>query len=205
MDELDKEVQEQEIAEETLDTANAEGIVAGAPPKKSIGREILEWVLVVVVAVAAALLIRTFVFEPVRVDGNSMNNTLHNQDYMIVTKYQYLFADPQRFDVVVCHYPNRGNTNFVKRIVGVPGDTVAMQDGVLYVNGEAQEEDYITYKANYNMAETLVEEGHYFVLGDNRANSNDSHAPGVGQLERGQIVGKVRLVVWPFSDFRVIH
>lgn len=174
-------------------------------PKKSLGREILEWVMVVVVAVVAALVIRTFIFEPVRVDGGSMLNTLHNNEYMIVTKYQYLFADPERFDIVICHYPDRAGTNFVKRVVGIPGDTVAMQDGILYINGEAVIEEYIDYKANYNMGEITVEEGHYFVLGDNRSSSNDSHVSSVGQLERSQIVGKVRLVAWPFSDFRIIH
>lgn len=198
--------------EDALKEAGAEGAVMDAadapgeePKKKSIGREILEWVMVVVVAVVAALVIRTFIFEPVRVDGNSMLNTLHDNEYMIVTKYQYLFDDPERFDVVICHYPGRGATNFVKRVVGVPGDTVAVMDGVLYVNGEAIDEPYIDYKPNYTMQTQLVEEGHYFVLGDNRANSNDSHAPGVGQLTRNQIVGKVRLVAWPFSQFRTIH
>jgi len=176
---------------------------AGKEKKKSLGREIVEWVLVVVVAVAAALVIRTFVFEPVRVDKNSMINTLHHNEYMIVTKYQYLFDDPERFDIVICHYPGRGNTNFVKRVVGIPGDTVAMRGGVLYVNGEPVEEEYIDYPANYEMAEVTVEEGHYFVLGDNRASSNDSHI--IGLLTRSQIVGKVRLVAWPFSEFRVIQ
>lgn len=173
--------------------------------KKSMGREIFEWIMVVVVAVAAALVIRTFVFEPVRVDGNSMLETLHDNEYMIVTKYQYLFGDPERFDVVICRYPDRGNTNFVKRVVGVPGDTVEVRGETLYVNGEAISEDYIVHKPNYIYGPVTVEEGHYFVLGDNRSNSNDSHASGVGQLERNQIMGKVRLVAWPFSDFRVIE
>lgn len=191
--------------QDAVASARADAMAMEAPAKKSIGREILEWVLVIVVAVGAALLIRTFIFEPVRVDGSSMLNTLHDKEYMIVTKYQYLFNDPDRYDVVICHYPNRGNTNFVKRIVGIPGDTVAVMDGTLYVNGEAVDEPYIDYRPNYAMQEVTVEEGHYFVLGDNRSNSNDSHAPGVGQLERGQIVGKVRLVVWPLSSIRTIH
>lgn len=191
--------------EEPIASASASEPMAVGPEKKSLGREILEWLLVIVVAVVAALLIRTFLFEPVRVDGNSMQNTLHDREYMIVTKYQYLFNDPQRFDVVICHYPGRGNTNFVKRIVGIPGDRVAVQNGLLYVNGEAVEEPYIDYRPNYSMEEIVVEEGHYFVLGDNRSNSNDSHAPGVGQLTRDQIRGKVRLVVWPISEFRTIQ
>lgn len=187
------------------DAIEAEQAQEEEPKKKSLGREILEWVLVIVVAVAAALLIRTFIFEPVRVDGSSMLNTLHDNEYMIVTKYQYLFRDPERFDVVICHYPGRGNTNFVKRIVGIPGDTVAMQDGVLYVNGEAVDEPYIDNKADYNMAPQLVEEGHYFVMGDNRPHSNDSHVRTVGQLTRDQIVGKVRVVAWPISAWRTIR
>ncbi len=170
--------------------------------KKSVGREIFEWVMVVIVAVAAALLIRTFIFEPVRVDGNSMQSTLHDNEYMIVTKYQYLFSDPERFDVVICRYPGRGNTNFVKRVVGIPGDTIEVRNQMLYVNGEAIEEDYIDHKPDYNYGPVTVEEGHYFVLGDNRSNSNDSHI--IGQLERNQIVGQVRLVAWPFSDIRTI-
>lgn len=211
MDELNTQTpQEEEGAQASAETVSAtnmgdETALPDAPPKKSMGREILEWVLVFVVAIGAALLIRTFIFEPVRVDGNSMLNTLHDNEYMIVTKYQYLFDDPDRYDVVICHYPGRGNTNFVKRIVGIPGDTVAVQDGVLYVNGEAVDESYIDYKPNYSYPETLVEEGHYFVLGDNRSSSNDSHVSSVGQLERNQIMGKVRLVAWPFSDFRVIR
>lgn len=192
-------------ADALLEEAAETELEAGGPQKKSVMREIVEWILVIVVAVAAALLIRTFIFEPVRVDGNSMLNTLHDKEYMIVTKYQYLFDDPQRFDVVICHYPGRGNTNFVKRVVGIPGDTVAVSNGTLYVNGEAIDEPYIDYKPDYVYPETTIKEGHYFVLGDNRSASNDSHAPGVGQLERGQIMGKVRLVVWPFSDFRTIH
>ncbi len=172
--------------------------------KKSVGREIFEWIMVVVIAVAAALLIRTFVFEPVRVDGNSMLNTLHNNEYMIVTKYQYLFDDPQRFDVVICHFPGRGGTNFVKRIVGVPGDTVEIRDETLYVNGEAIDEPYIDFRP-VAMAPVTVQEGHYFVMGDNRSNSHDSRAADVGQLQRDQIMGKVRLVAWPFSEFRSIQ
>lgn len=173
--------------------------------KKSVGREIFEWIMVIVVAVVAALVIRTFIFEPVRVDGSSMLNTLHDNEYMIVTKYQYLFADPERYDIVICHYPGRGNTNFVKRVVGIPGDTVAVQGGVLYVNGEAVEEPYISAPMLSSMPETVVEEGHYFVMGDNRNNSNDSRSSGVGQLTRSQIRGQVRLVAWPFSEFRLIE
>ena len=152
--------------------------------KKTLGREILEWVLTIAVAIALAL--------------------VHNE-FMVVTKYDYLFDDPERFDVIVCYYPGGDHTYRVKRVVGIPGDTVAMRNGVLYVNGEAVEESYIDYPANYEMAETVVEEGHYFVLGDNRASSKDSHVSTVGQIPREDIKGHVRLVIYPFNAIRTIQ
>ena len=130
-----------------------------------MGQEILSWVLTILVAVIAALVIRSFVFEPVRVDGSSMDDTLANGEIMFVSKFDYsstwitlswqsneakenapritLFGNPQRFDVVICRYPGRGDTNFVKRVVGLPGDTIELKDGYLYVNGDRYEEPYI--------------------------------------------------------------
>ena len=107
-------------------------------PKKPLWREILEWVVTLAAAVAIALVIRTFIFEPVRVDGHSMDNTLANGEVMFVTKPEYLFGDPERFDVVICHYPGRGSTNFVKRVVGLPGERLAIHDDVIYIDGKAQ-------------------------------------------------------------------
>ena len=141
--------------------------------KKSVGREILEWVLTILVAVVAALIIRSFVFEPVRVDGASMNDTLADGEIMFVSKLDYAstwlslpwqsdeakesmprlatgFGSPSRFDVVIARYPGRGDTNFVKRLIGLPGDRVRIEDGYLYVNGEKYEESYINdaYRTN---------------------------------------------------------
>ena len=132
-----------------------------AKSKKTLTREILEWVLTIVVAVVIALPIRAFGFELVRVDGESMDNTLANGEIMFVTKYDYASTwlcfpwqdaeskekaarittggNPQRFDVVICRYPGRGDTNFVKRVVGLPGDTIEIRDGYLYVNGDRYE------------------------------------------------------------------
>ena len=164
--------------------------------------EVLSWILTLLGAVALALLIRTVLFEPVRVIGHSMLDTLQDGEVMFVTKLDYLTGDPQRFDVVICHYPNR-TENFVKRVVGLPGDTLAVTEGKLYVNGEEISESYITYPPRYTLPELTVPEGQYFVLGDNRANSNDSHL--LGPLKRSQIVGHVRAVVFPFSKWRGIE
>ena len=194
--------------------------------KKTVGQEILSWVLTLLVAVIAALLIRSFIFEPVRVDGHSMDDTLADGEIMFVTKFDYSttwlclpWADaeasekspritfggnPQRFDVVICRYPGRGATNFVKRVVGLPGDTIQLTDGYLYVNGEKYEEPYINDEYRTGRMNTFgpytVPEGKYFVMGDHRNNSNDSRS--VGAIERTMIVGHVRQVLFPFGNWR---
>lgn len=171
--------------------------------KKTPKQELIEWIVTIAAALAIAFVIRTFLFEPVRVEGGSMSNTLLDGEIMFVTKPEYLSGDPERFDVVICHYPDRGNTNFVKRVVGLPGDTVEIKDGYLYVNGEKYEEDYLTYRPNYTMSAYTVPDGMYFVLGDNRSNSNDSHI--IGPVSRDMIIGHVRQVIWPLDSWRTIE
>ena len=197
--------------------------------KKSVKREILEWILTLVVAVLIALPIRAFVFELVRVDGGSMDNTLANGEIMFVTKYDYASTwlclpwqdaetqeqakrittggEPERFDVVICRYPGRGGTNFVKRIVGLPGDTVELRNGYLYVNGEMYEEPYIddAYRSGWlnTFGPYTVPESEYFVMGDHRNNSNDSRSQ--GPITRDMIIGHVRTVLFPFNKIRGIN
>jgi signal peptidase I len=194
--------------------------------KKSLTREILEWILTIVVAIAIALPIRAFGFELVRVDGESMDNTLANGEIMFVTKYDYASTwlsfpwqddeskekatrittggNPQRFDVVICRYPGRGDTNFVKRVVGLPGDTIEIRDGYLYINGDRYEEPYISDEYRSGRLNTFgpytVPAGEYFVMGDHRNNSNDSRSQ--GPIERSMIIGHVRQVVFPFGQWR---
>ena len=146
--------------------------------KRTVGQEILSWVLTILVAVVAALVIRSAVFEPVRVDGESMDDTLANGEIMFVSKFDYsstwlclpwqsteskesaprftLGGNPQRFDVVICRYPGRGDTNFVKRVVSLPGDKVELQDGYLYVNGEKYDEPYINDEYRTGRLNTLA-------------------------------------------------
>ncbi len=196
-------------------------------PKKSVWREIMEWILTLVVAVVLALVIRTFVFEFVKVEGESMLDTLNNGEVMLVTKYQYasawlcfpwqsdaekeaaprytLFGDPERFDVVICRYPGRGNQDFVKRVIGIPGDTIELVNGVLFVNGYEYDEPYISdaYRAGYiNNGKWTVGEGEYFVMGDHRNNSNDSRY--IGAISRDMIIGRVARVIWPLSGWRSV-
>ena len=197
--------------------------------KKTLTREILEWVLTILVAVVIAIPIRAFGFELVRVDGESMDNTLANGEIMFVTKYDYASnwlsfpwqddeskekatrittgGNPQRFDVVICRYPGRGDTNFVKRVVGLPGDTIEIRNGYLYINGDRYEESYISEEYRSGRLNTFgpytVPEGEYFVMGDHRNNSNDSRSQGT--ISRNMIIGHVRTVLFPFGSIRGIR
>ena len=166
-------------------------------PKKSWQRELLEWVGVLAAAVVIAFVVRTFLFEFVRVDGSSMYPTLRDGEFMFVSKWEYtLGGDPELFDVVICRYPNRGNTNFVKRVVGLPGDTVEIKSGFLIVNGVIYPEKYLSERTVSNFGPYTVPEGQYLLFGDNRNNSNDSRNPAVGALDRDMITGHVLGVMW---------
>lgn len=191
-----------ETAQESVSTPVKSSNKKGKP-KKSMQREIFEWVMVFVCALAMAFVLRTFVFEPVSVDGRSMMNTLQDHEYMIATKFDYLNSDPERFDIVICHYPNR-TENFVKRIIGLPGETIELREGELYVNGEFVEQNFDRTPSTRDYGPYTVPEGHYFVMGDNRDNSHDSRASDVGALTREQIRGHVQYVVFPFSNFRKV-
>lgn len=170
------------------------------PAKKSLLREIFEWIMVIVVAAALAFVVRTFIFEPVRVDGQSMMDTLTDGDYMVATKFDYLLSNPERYDIVICHYPNTSDGMYrVKRVIGLPGETVLLRGGKLYINGEEMPQDFEMHSETADFGPLTVPEGSYFVLGDNRGNSKDSRYSMVGALERNMIKGHVRCVVFPFG------
>ena len=155
---------EQQASPET-DEKTAEGKRKKEKVKRTVGQEILSWIWTLLAAFAIALVIRAVLFEPVRVDGHSMDDTLADQEIMLISKFDYssnwlsfpwqsseaqeeaprltLGGNPQRNDIVVCRYPNRGATNFVKRVVGLPGETIRLTDGYVYINGEKQEENFL--------------------------------------------------------------
>lgn len=182
-----------------------------AGKKKSVKREILSWVLTLGAAVVIALFIRSFLFEPIRVDGASMNDTLANGEIMIVTKPEYIFAEPTVGDVIICRYPGR-KEYFVKRLMGGPGDVIEVKENMVYRNGEALDEPYLTPERNdngFSMEPFVLGEKEYFVMGDNRDNSHDSrnyYPDGTpAALTRDQIIGHVRFVVFPFDRIRGIE
>lgn len=150
-----------------------------------------------------AVVLFLYIIEPVRVDGRSMAETLEHNELLWVSKIDYVLREPERFDVVICHYPDREGKQFVKRLVGLPGDTVEVRNAILYLNGSPVIESYILYPANYYYAPYTLKKDEYFVLGDNRANSNDSHL--IGPLHRSQILGRVLNVFYPFTQARGIE
>ena len=190
-------------------------IPAEAPEEKKknpVVKELISWALHLGITAAIMLLVGAFVFQIVRVDGNSMQDTLQHNDWMLVTKYDYLFGQPEAGDVVVCQFPGERNEGklFVKRIVGAPGDVIAFRDGQLYRNGEAVEESYLTPSRNqggYTMEPMELGEGEYFVCGDNRDNSHDSRTLITWNPEpipRKMIKGHVRRVVFPFANWKPV-
>ena len=173
--------------------------------KKSLKREIFEWIMVFVVAASLAFVVRTFIFEPVRVDGASMMYTLEDGEFMIATKFDYLLGDPERFDIVICNYPNTADGMYrVKRVIGMPDETIELRAGELYVDGKHIEQNFDMTPNQAYFGPYTVPPGHYFVIGDNRNNSKDSRSAMVGPLPRNMIEGHVRAVVFPFSHFRLM-
>ena len=175
-------------------------------PKKSLKQEIFEWIMVFVVAGAMAFVVRTFIFEPVRVDGASMMYTLEDGEFMIATKFDYLLGDPERFDIVICNYPNTSDGMYrVKRVIGMPDETIELRAGELYIDGKHVEQNFEMTPNQAYFGPYTVPPGHYFVIGDNRNNSKDSRAAMVGPLSRDEIKGHVRAVVFPFGRFRLME
>jgi len=183
-----------------------------AARKAKIIKEVREWVVALLAALVLVVLIRTFLFTIIRVDGDSMYGTLYDGESMFVTVLDKKLYGVERDDVVICHYPNRGSTYFVKRIWGVPGDLVERIDGVTFINGEAIDPDREGY--GYDDYSYTLAEGEYFCVGDNIYNSHDSRAWNddsyaenyvVGPIGEDMIIGKVRYVIWPLTDAREVQ
>ena len=176
-----------------------------------IMRELLNTAISLLCVLGAVWLVITFVGQRTEVEGASMENTLHNGDNLIVDKLSYRFHDPERFDIIVFPFQFQDNTYYIKRIIGLPGETVQiMDDGSIYINGEKLEENYgmeVIKPETIGRAAEPIELGddEYFVMGDNRNNSSDSRTDMVGNITRENIIGKAWLRIWPVSDFGVLQ
>lgn len=162
-------------------------------------KETRGWILSIVLAVVIALSLRFFVFEFIRVDGQSMEPTLLDNEYVFMQKVSYYFNEPAYGDIVICKFPNRTET-FVKRVVGVPGDVIRITEGTLYINGEPNYDHYdMNQGIDHEMAEITIGSDQIFVMGDNRDHSMDSSNSSVGPLDRDMIIGRAEFVLWPLN------
>ena len=177
---------------------------------KEVLKEIISTVLYLLAVVCVVFLLIKYVGQRTIVDGESMVPTLHHQDNLIVDKISYRFQDPERFDIIVFPFEYAENVYYIKRIIGLPGETVRIDEaGKIYINGEVLEESYgaeVIRPEYIGIAaeEILLGEDEYFVLGDNRNNSKDSRVPQVGNIKREDIIGRAWVRIWPLKDFEVI-
>jgi signal peptidase I len=174
---------------------------AGAPPARSRWRRAarIAWELVhdVAMAVLFVVFVVTFVAQAFRVEGTSMLPLVEDGERIIVNKLVYSLRPIQRGDVVVFYYPLDPTTSFIKRVVGLPGDAVEIRNGVLYVNSKPVREDYLraSFRDHDDMSTVMIEQGHYYVLGDHRNGSNDSRT--WGSVPERYIYGKAYFRFWP--------
>ncbi|NWO12951.1 MAG: signal peptidase I [Virgibacillus sp.] len=183
--------------------------------RKKYREEWLGWGKTILIALGLAFIIRTFLFAPIVVEGPSMLPTLHNGDQMMVNKIIYDLKDPKHFDIVVFHASSE--KDFIKRVIGLPGDHVEVRNNILYINEKEIEQNFLKGQANktqvkvYTNNFTLedlpgsyrkIPEDYVLVLGDNRENSMDSRS--LGLIPMDQIVGKTSLIYWPFERMQLI-
>lgn len=224
--------EENENTEELTSNENAEALAANESdkkkkPRKSFWQELREWVVSLISAVVIVLILQNFVFTLIRVDGSSMKPTLLNGERLFVTVADVKFGSKlDRNSVVICHYPNRGRTFFVKRVVATPGDQVYREFGVTHVIYETTDESGNTitvdepldaehvfyYSPDDDYEPYTLGADEYFVVGDNRGNSHDSRDwndgdpdRDVGPITKDMIVGRVRNVIWPLSEIRTVE
>lgn len=187
--------------------------------QKQNQNELWAWIKAIGLAIIFTIGIRYFIFSPVAVEGASMMPTFEDGDKVIVNKVGPKISDYQRFDVIVFKAASE-EKNYIKRIIGLPGDHIAYKDDVLYINGKAYEEPYLTkykealldkgdftydFTLDEQLGEMTVPEGHFFVLGDNRRGSIDSRDQTVGFVAQDKILGTAGFVLWPFNRIGSTH
>jgi len=167
----------------------------------ALGREIRAFLRDLALTVLVAIVIVAFVVQPVRVEGTSMLPRLHDGERIFVNKFIYKFEPIRRGDIVVFWYPNDPSKSFIKRVIGLPGETISIRRGVVYINGEPLPEPYLDpsfHTREENMPPVYVREHYYFVMGDNRDSSNDSRQWGL--VPEKYIYGKAVFRYWPLSN-----
>lgn len=173
-------------------------------------KEILSTGVYLLIVLGVTFLLITYVGQRTEVNGESMENTLQNADNLIVDKITYRFEDPKRYDIIVFPFKYKEDTYYIKRIIGLPGETVQIDaNGVIYIDGEVLFESYgreVIRPDTVGIAinPITLADDEYFVLGDNRNDSSDSRTELVGNIKRSDIIGRAWLRIWPFSSFGIL-
>ena len=177
--------------------------------KKAL-KEVVNFALYIVIVLVLTYLVIHYVGQRTEVSGESMENTLDDGDNLIVDKITYRFRDPERFDIIVFPFRLQENTYYIKRIIGLPGETVRIdENGIIYINGEELIESYgreviRPEKLGVAANEIVLGDDEYFVMGDNRNHSSDSRDPSVGNIKREDIIGRAWLRIYPFDKIGFI-
>lgn len=173
----------------------------------STARELFQWVAAIVAAVLIALAIDNFVIVNAQIPSGSMENTIMTGDRVIGNRFAYSFSDPQRFDIIIFRYPDDESQLFIKRIIGLPGETVEIRDGKIYLNGSDEPLEDVQTKETMvgSFGPYTVQENSYFVMGDNRNDSKDSRYWTNTFVTKDEILGKAIFRYWPISEFKILE
>ena len=175
---------------------------------KKVLKEILSTSLYLLFVLCAVYLVIHFVGQRTQVQGSSMEPKLSSEDNLIVDKISYRFHEPERFDIVVFPFRYEENTFYIKRVIGLPGETIQIDEmGNILINGEVLEESYgkeVIQNPGRAYEEIVLADDEYFLMGDNRNNSTDSRDPSVGNVRRDEIIGRAWLRIWPLNKFGFI-
>lgn len=172
---------------------------------KIAGFRVMEVAGCISLAFAISVGVNRFVGTYTLVEGSSMEHTLHDGDYLLIDKLSYNIGEPKRFDIVI--FPYNEEIYFIKRIIGMPGETIQIKDGKIYINGKELEESYGAEKmvdGGLASEKITIGPGEYFVLGDNRNHSTDSRLDSVGTVTEDEIVGKASFRIYPFDDIGML-
>lgn len=163
------------------------------------------WLRDLILSLLLAFIVIVFFYQPVQVEGTSMMPEIYNHERIFINKFVYRFEPIHRFDIIVFHYPLDPAKSYIKRVVGLPGEWVSIQDGIVYIDGKRVNESFIPvgYLDHDNYARTYIPAGNYFVLGDHRDDSNDSRE--WGPVPRKDIYGKAVFVYWPFDQIGMLN
>lgn len=173
--------------------------------KSSTRTHLQLWVRDFVISVMASFFIITFLYQPVKVEGTSMQPELRDQDRLFVNKFAYNFEKISRGDVVVFYYPRDTTKSYIKRVIALPGDNIRIDDGRVFVNSHRVNEPYVPrqFRDVRSMADMVVPENEYFVMGDHRSISSDSRD--FGPVDRKLIYGKAAFIYWPADNIGVVR